>query len=445
MKIKTKLTLGVGLLFILILLLSVLGAFYIYKSKLDTENILVANYNSLEYSKNMMLSLDRMDKDSLAATDFNKYLALEGKNITEIGEKEAFQSLNNHFSHFKAGNKPELGRQIRNDLSDIMKLNMDAIQRKSNVAKATADSAVFWILTLGTFCILIAMTLLFNLPNSIAEPISTLTSSIRQIAARNYHERVHFESNSEFGDLASSFNVMAEKLEEYESSNLSKQLLNKKRVETLIENMHDPVIGLDEDGFINFINGEALKILGITKDEIVGKRATDVALHNDLLRELMRYGNTADSHNPLKIFADNKESYFEQEIIPISIVPTGENEPKNVGRVVLLRNITPFKELDFAKTNFIATVSHELKTPIAAIKMGTRLLNNEKYGMLTTEQKDLVNGIEEDGQRLLDITGELLNMSQVESGNIKLEIQECKVSDLVKSALHNNVKIAQNK
>lgn len=67
----------------------------------------------------------------------------------------------------------------------------------------------------------------FNLPQTIAEPIRQLTSSIRQIAGRNYHERVHFKGSEEFNDLADSFNIMAEKLEEYESSNLSKQLMDK--------------------------------------------------------------------------------------------------------------------------------------------------------------------------------------------------------------------------
>lgn len=335
-------------------------------------------------------------------------------------------------------------KQIRSDLAKIMSLNMKAIERKSDTAIVTAGNATFWIVSLGTVCFMIAFTLLFNLPQTIAEPIRQLTSSIRQIAGRNYHERVHFKGSEEFNDLADSFNIMAEKLEEYESSNLSKQLMDKKRIETLVNNMHDAVIGLDENHFIYMINDQALRITNLKKEELMGKTAHEVAINNDLLRELLKNIDNP-SEEPIKIVADNKESYFEQDVIPISAIKTGEKEKKNIGKVILLRNITPFKELDFAKTNFIATISHELKTPIAAIKMGVQLLGNQKFGSLNEQQQELLKSIDEDGQRLLTITSELLNLSQVESGNIRLNVESCNPEELVYTAVKNVEMLAEQK
>ena len=446
MKIKTKLTLGVGLLFLMIVLLSVVSAINIYKQKSDTEKILIANYNSLEYSKNMMLALDKIAEDSTQTEIFKNNLILEGKNLTELGEDDAYQSLTTHFQNFQQTPNSETEKLIRNDLGELMRLNMSAIVQKSDTAIETAETATTWVISLGSVCFLIAFTLLFNLPGNIARPIRELTESIKQIANKNYHERVHFKGSEEFEDLANSFNSMAEKLEEYQSSSLSKQLLDKKRVETLIANMHDPVIGLDENNFINFINEEALKISGLHREDIFKKSAADVAVNNDLLRELLRNAASNDRTDfPIKIFADQKESYFEQEIIPINFIPTGETEKKEAGKVILLRNVTAHKELDFAKTNFIATVSHELKTPISSMKMGTQLLKNEKFGTLNEQQKELLKSIDEDGDRLLNITGELLNLSQAESGNIRLNIQDCNVSELIKKAVSNNLIVAENK
>lgn len=446
MKIKTKLTLGVGLLFLMIVLLSVVSAINIYKQKSDTEKILIANYNSLEYSKNMMLSLDKIDADSTQIEIFKNNLLLEGKNLTEPGEDDAYQSLRSHFKNFLQNANPETEKLIRNDLVELMRLNMSAIVQKSDTAIATSQSATTWVISLGSVCFLIAFTLLFNLPGNIARPIRELTESIKQIANKNYHERIHFKGSAEFEDLANSFNSMAEKLEEYQNSSLSKNLMNKKRVEMLIANLHDPVIGLDENNHINFINEEALKISGLVREDLVGKTASEIAVNNDLLRELLRNASLEEkSEAPMKIFADQKESYFEPEIIPISIIPTGETMKKDAGQVILLRNITAYKELDFAKTNFIATVSHELKTPISSLKMGTQLLKNEKFGTLNEQQKELLKSIDEDGDRLLNITGELLNLSQAESGNIRLNIQDCNVSDLVKKAVSNNQIVAENK
>lgn len=92
------------------------------------------------------------------------------------------------------------------------------------------------------------------------------------------------------------------------------------------------------------------------------------------------------------------------------------------GEVFLLKNVTQFKELDEAKTNFIATVSHELKTPISSLKMSLKLMNDQRVGELNAEQQELVQHMKEDCGRLLTITSELLDLAQVETGNIQLNI-----------------------
>jgi len=140
----------------------------------------------------------------------------------------------------------------------------------------------------------------------------------------------------------------------------------------------------------------------------------------------------------LKIYSDNRESYFEKHVVPINIVPTGESEKKLIGSFIILRNITVYKELDTAKTNFIATVSHEFKTPIASMKMGIQLLENEHTGKLNEDQKNLLTGLKDDTDRLLRTTGELLNITQVETGNTSLNMVPCNVKALVSTAMNSN-------
>lgn len=440
MKIKQKLTLGVGLLFLLIILLTALSIWYINALKKDTNNILTANYNTLEYSRNMILALDEMKSNTGALSIFERNLELQQQNETEPGEKEATSLVSMHFAQLKTNPADSLLKpQIRSDISRLMLLNMKAIKQKSGIADNTAESATIWITASGTLCFLIAFVLLINLPGSIADPIRQLTASIKQIADKNYHERVHFESHSELGELATSFNIMAEKLEEYNGSRLAEILMEKKRIDTLINNMHDPVMGLDEKGKVLFANDQALKITGLKKEEMIGKEAALVARSNDLIRDLigdLEREEPRPAQKPsLKIYADDKESYFEKEVIRISVVPTGEREKMDIGAVILLRNVTPFKELDFAKTNFIATVSHELKTPISSIQMSTQLLKHLKTGKLNEEQLQLVESIDEDSGRLLRITRELLNMTQVESGHIQLNIAPGNTWEVLKYAL----------
>ena len=437
MKIKTKLNLGVGLLFVMIIILSLASAYFIFSIKKDTQNILTANYNTLEYSRNMLLSLESMNvNETKSSKVFEQNLKLQIANITEVGEDVVTNNLQISFNNLKKNRTNEtIKNQIRQDIFEIMKLNMIAIKQKSDVAKLTAEKANLWIAVVGTLCFLIAFNLLINLPNNIANPIKELTASIKEIANRNYKERVNFMNHNEYGDLAKSFNSMAQKLEEYSSSNLHKLTFEKKRLETLINNMHDPIIGLDNDGLLLFVNNEALKIIGLKQEEVIGKSAATIALTNDLLKSLLSSENENKKVKSITIYADGKESYFEKELVNITIKPTGEDKTIAIGDVIILRNITIFKELDFAKTNFIATVSHELKTPIASIKMSLQLLEKQETGMINDDQKQLIESIKDDSQRLLKITGELLDLSQLETGNIQLNMEKSNPNEIVNYAI----------
>lgn len=451
MKIKIKLLLGVGILFAMIILLTLFSILFVNKLSGDTKNILVANYNTLDYSRKMEIALNNNINLPENQKLFIENLQLQHKNVTEVGEQELTDSLALHYDGLQRNSSDSaLLLRIREDINDIMLLNMQAIQRKGKIAEDSAETSKFWITLLGTICIIIALTMLFNLPGNIANPIKELTASIKQIAAGNYSQRIHFTKQNEFGELAASFNTMAEKLEEYQASSLQKLMIEKKRIETLINNMNDPVIGLDENRKVLFMNDMALKIAGLKTEEVIGKPVQDIAVKNDLVRSLVKelFSGAKDQDEkkqPVKIYADNKESYFEKEIIPIKIIPTGESEEKLIGNVILLQNITPYKELDFAKTNFISTVSHELKTPISSIKMSLQLLENKQIGTLNEEQESLVKSIKDDAGRLLKITGELLNMTQVETGSIQMSVLPSSPKEIVEYAVNANKTAAEDK
>jgi PAS domain S-box-containing protein len=218
---------------------------------------------------------------------------------------------------------------------------------------------------------------------------------------------------------------MAARLDEYESSNLAKLTFEKKRIETIINQMKDGIIGFDENRHVLFLNAVAEKLLGLREADIIGRYAPDIALKNDLMRTLLQ----DEVKKELKIYADGKESYFNKDVLAVT------SSGQVIGQVIVLRNITIFHELNEAKTNFIATVSHELKTPISSIKMSAQLLTDNRVGELNAEQQELTSSISEDANRLLNITSELLNMSQVETGNIQLKLQPSRPEEIIEQAL----------
>lgn len=438
LKIKTKLRYGIGLLFAMIVLLGGLSVKNISDMSADTRNILADNYNSLLYSRRMLDALERIDTDSLSLVDFKKNLELQQKNITEIDENVATSYLASRYDQLLNDRSEENIHRVRVALNQVMSLNMASIYRKSQVAELTSQRALFWIWVIGLSCILIAFAFLIRLPHSINTPIRLLMDGIMEIANHNYEKRLDLARYNEFDEVANSFNRMAERLTAYRKSTLADIIQGKKYIEAIVNSITEPIIGLDQDQTILFANNEALTILNLKRESVIGKSATEVSLRNDLLRRLVReLVQPSEKKEPLKIFADNKESYFQVQYIPIQIAEKDEME-KYVGNVVLLKNITEFKELDSAKTTFISTISHELKTPIAAIMMSLKLLEDTRVGTMNDEQKALAGSIKESSDRLLEITSELLKMTQAETGKLQLNPKVTKPIELIEYAIKAN-------
>ena len=425
--IKRKIALGIGALFVLLLTISIVAFVFINMLSHRTENLLTANYKTIRYCNQMMHAINTLSLDSNALNVFEENLQLQEKNITEQGEGEATQKLRLYFELIKKGvGDTAIIDSVNKKLYDIALLNQHALEYKNEKALNTASSAKLWISVLTAILILISFTLAVNFPGYVANPIHLLTEGIKEIAQKNYNKRIYIDNKDEFGEMASAFNKMAEKLYEYENSNINQLMFEKQRVETIINQMNDGVVGLDSKGKILFINNTAQQLLNLKANEIRGKYAPDIALRNDLLRSILQKDKKLE---PLKIVVEGKENYFS---IDNKIVQT---EDKAIGEVFILKNITLFKELDISKTNLLATISHELKTPISSIKMSAKLIGDERTGTLNTEQKELLENIHDDAERLLKLTGELLNMTQIETGNIQLKLQKVSPEEIVDIAL----------
>ncbi|MGB3007369.1 MAG: ATP-binding protein [Chitinophagaceae bacterium] len=437
-KLKTKVALGGLFLFLLLILVASVSFYHFTRLSEDSKAIVKNNYETLNYSWDMLKELDSMTiKDSITAyQNFEKNLLAQEKNITEPGEKELTASLRQNFDRLRQQkNIDSITSLVRKDISQIMMVNLQAIDKKNKTTQISAQSAKTIISIILTVCILLGFTFLFNFPSLVASPIASLTEGIKAIANKKYGERIHLNRSDEFGDLANAFNTMAERLDEYEHSNLSKIMFEKQRAETVINSLKDASIGIDNKGKVLFANQQALQLLNLKEADIVSLPQKEVQQRNDLFRFLINEENNI----PFKIVVEGKENYFTKEIIELN------HDNQKAGHVIVLKNITPFKELDVAKTNFIATVSHELKTPLASSDFSLKLLEDERVGTLTTEQKELVQSLKDDNKRLLRILSELLDMSQVESGKIQLTLQSVQPDSLIKKALESVWNAAKQK
>jgi len=434
--VKRKIRLGTLFFFFLLLLSGGIGIYYLVRLKDDAKLILTNNYESLDYCHTMQRALDSI------GTDREKYLVVfdsalkkQERNITEPGEQNATVSLREQFQSLSKGEKALISRnKIDEQLQTILAVNMTAIEKKNKIAEATAEKALTYISIISAIIFIVALTFSFNFPSIITGPINDFREAIRQIADKNYKHRVNITSKDEFGQMATAFNAMAERLEYFESSNLNKLIFEKARAEAVINSLKDASIGINRNNTILFANQQALQLLGLKAEDTIGRPVADLSARNDLLRFLI----ADETNKPFKIVVDGKENYYTKEVIEVS-------QSDTTSKVIVLKNITSFKELDVAKTNFIATISHELKTPLASSDFSLKLLEDNRVGQLTAEQKDLVQQLKNDNQRMLRILSELLNMSQVEAGKIQLTMQVVNPKSVVDASVQAVYSAAKEK
>lgn len=430
MKIKTKLRLGFGFLFLVVLFFGAISLYYMNKISRSSKVILKDNYKSLRLTGSMRAILDDhvLPLTFEPVSKFSALLKQERQNITEPGERRAVELVEQAFSRlsnpaFSMSEKQQALRLLRQQLRQIDQLNMAAISSKNDAALQGVEQAAAYLIFAASICFLLLFSFMVNFPGFVADPLKEFSEAIKGISRQNYKQQLQFNGTDEFAELAKEFNTMAKALNRWENSNLAKLQSEKLRIEAIIEQMNDAIIGLDEQKSILFINRVACGLLNMTQAELLGKDITSLVARNDLLKTILQKEGLQEQ---LTIYADDKTSYFqlERQVIQVpSYDPESEEvsvSSKPAGEVYVLRNITPFKELDQAKTNFIATVSHELKTPIASIKMSLKILEDVRVGLMNPEQREMVQHIADDCGRLLKITSELLDLAQVETGNLQL-------------------------
>jgi len=464
MTLRSKLNAGFSFLFLVLLITGGLGLFSVLELTRISGTIIKDNYRSVDYMVNLQQvlaslsrDLSRSDGDPLPVNRFRQTDSLilagirqEMTNCTEPGERELAARLLTGYQNLTGMVKPADGvirvssgfyltlirpaeLTLQTTLSRITRLNLDAIVKKNETARKSASQLVWTVVLFLTLFIPVSLVFVLKFPGYIARPVTRLTRGLIAISERKYTTRLEFPKGSDLTGAGEAFNLMAERLQELESGNIARLLAEKSRIEAVINQFTDPLAGLDESGRIIFINQAACKLSGLSEPDILGKTAAELGTANDTLQVLFSgldqdKPGAAPGHPEFTFRIDGKDQFFSREVREVT---SGNTPPVPAGVVILLRNITVFHELNMAKTNLIATVSHEMKTPLASINLTLKLLKDHRTGDLTSDQVQLLDSIRQDSQRLSKIVRELLDLAQVETGHIRLRPTRVNPDDLI--------------
>lgn len=453
-----------------ILILSLFSIYFIESLNKASQTILKDNYLSIESANKMIDNLDIIDNSQVMLSSdsyidktifqneyresksiFEKSLSVSEGNITEAGEREILQNLRKEYQSYISkiesadssgnGNRYTLEllpgyKKVKQSCYELLRLNEKAMLRKNDEVKNISRDTEIYMLAITAVSLFLVLVIILKAPGTIIQPIHELTKKVGAISEKKYSERIEVKSENEVGMLALSFNKMAEKLSEYEKSNVEKLIAEKKRAEAIVENMRDAIIVLDENNNLILMNNVGSELLGLSGKEVIGKSAASIADSNNLFKNIFEEKDklketfSGESKNYLGIIHKDKEEFYLKDYTDVL-----DANGYRIGVIIVLKNVTGFKELDEIKSGFVATVSHELKTPLAAINMSLRLLNDSRIGELNAEQKKLTEEMKNEIRRLLKMVNELLNLSKIESGGEAFNYQIISVDELIDASV----------
>lgn len=469
LKLRVKILIALLVLFSAITTMGMLGGRYVQRTSTNAVKMQRVNYNSIKNTwemshamNNIVLALTveksapsyRRQQLRKACDEFERYLNVELSKVDSNQQKILNPTLKEDFSAFR---KKLLGieftdkvpidilmqvKHFEGTLQAVRDLNEEILNMRTQEASDNADRVNLYSIILGMIFFIFAVAGVFYLPNYLAEPIQKLTRSLDEVSRKNYDHPLEIKHKDEYGLMAQSFNQMLGKLAEFESINVAQILTEKKRTETIVSRMNEAIIGLDDNKVILFANPPALELVGMNEEDLIGQKADEVARKSELLQGLLKevlYNEVEKSKTfpAVSIDKNGKRQYFNKDLLKLESQGDDEETRTNVGFVIILKNVTELKEHDLAKTNFMSTLSHELKTPISAIDMSLNLLEDKRVGDLNEEQLELSATIRQNTARLLKMVNEILDISRIETGKLQLNFETMRPEEMVARALEN--------
>lgn len=293
----------------------------------------------------------------------------------------------------------------------------------------TVDHSVrqLWILLLIGLSVLfiIAALISYRIAHNLTRPLEKITRVAHQITHMNYRSRVTIRKKDEIGRLGEAINTMADSLQ----LQMNRITEDESRLKSVLENMMSGVLMIDREERIVLMNRSAEDFLGFTSDELLGKKF-DEAKQQFELTKLIRECIDAREH-----ISDEMIFYFpEERILEVNVTPMSQTGEEWAGVLIVLHNITAVRRLERMRSEFVANVSHELKTPITAVKGFAETL---LAGALDDKEiaKSFLQIIFDESERLNRLIGDILELSKIESKRIPLQFSPVEMRSLVERSL----------
>lgn len=439
------------MLLIGILMIGILSSFSLYVVKQETHQMLSENYNDIQAADQMLEILDRQDSAILTYISINEekgidlftegmqiflnWLYRSQQNSPSNEEEVLLEKIQNKYDYYSKAfsflqeNRAQSGFQsavtyyntelvptfeeIKQELRSFRDLNTESMLSKKEAIIQKADKLTLFIIIFTAIIGSLGYYLSIHKVRILLAPLSKLAQHIKSVVVGEENEQLEVSSEDEMGILEIEFNHMMTRLKHYDEANIDKMIAQKRKLETILNNIEEPFFIINDQCMVETLNPAASRYFHIKEQEGVRRHLLEVVESQELLTLIYEAISTNKEREEKIIHLAGKNMIF--NVILSKCYFADHTAYK---WIILMQNITQIKHTEKIRTDFIATVSHELKTPLTSIEMGISMLTNKEMGMLNVGQREVVEIIQDDVNSLSELIEELLALSKIESGNV---------------------------
>jgi two-component system, NtrC family, sensor histidine kinase KinB len=467
--LRTKMLIGVMPLLALMLGLGFWAITLFSRLGNNIDVILRENYRSVIAAQGMKESLERMDsalwfaiggKEDRARAQyrenrktFGDKLKVEQNNVTVPGEQQMADDLTDLYARYVAqadkffAIPPEakdarisfyfeqmlpLFDAIKRRADDVLEINQKNMMEENDRARATALFSTRWMLFALLGSAAVASLIAVAASRAILDPIRAVTRAARAMSEGDLDQVVPSTTRDELGELAETFNEMARTIRNFRRAGTARLLRAQQTAQATIDSFPDPVVVVDPTGSVERANPAARRVLGVATSDDPIPWTPPIQLREPLAEVLSGKVDRRliGLEHALACRDDGQERFFLPHVLAIRDEGQGL-----LGAAVVLTDVTRFRLLDQLKSDMVSTVSHELKTPLTGVQMTVHLLLEEVVGPLNSKQIELLLAARQDSDRLLAMINDLLDLTRIEQGRVRLDRQPVAPADLVAEAV----------
>ena len=458
MKLRTRLFLSISALITVALLGLLLGLVSVMQMAGSQEALVRNNFSTLDLGLKLRQTLgDQLiimlsENHDAAAFEASKqhYLELLDQGIAKEpsveGNENGFRKAKADYlsfiqayeaagepTHVLSGNQAltEKFNALRTGLLNEHKQALDNISATERSSRERALLIAGLLGLVGLAVLIIGFVTAHAIARRFGEPIEALAQAADNIGQGKFDVTLPISSAVELNQLTKRFGIMAEALREHQATNVDELLAGQQRLQAVLDSIDDGLLMIDRQGRLEHLNPVAQRQLGWDTDRL--GQGLGTALERPELDEqlqlVLRGGTLERAPEDLSVEVDG-----ESRLLTYSLTPVSHTQGHILGAVMVLHDVTEQRAFERVRSEFVLRASHELRTPVTGMHMAFGLFRERTHFPPESREADLLDTVNEEMQRLMQLINDLLNFSRYQNGLQKLTLAPCSIEDLLEQA-----------